>query len=401
MPRVLIVEDNAVNRQMLGRRLAARGFTVLEADTGEAGVAAAAAAPPDAVLMDLGLPGIDGCEATRRIKADPRSSRVPVIGLSAHAQAADREKALAAGCCEFETKPVNMPVLLAKLDAVLGAAPPAVAQSDDIFGDAPLVDPAAATGVLARIPRPAPPSPPPATVPVGRKRVLVAEDHEANRVMLCRRLEKAGLQAVGAEDGTAALAALRADGPFDLLLLDVMMPGLDGYAVLAEVKADPALAAVPVVMISALDETASVARCIEAGAEDYLTKPYDPVILFARVNACLDKRRVRDSEQSQLRAVGLLAAAAAAVERGEFDPAALAGLAVQPDELGRLARVFVRMAAEVQAREQTLRREVERLRVVVDERRKDQQVAELTDTSYFQQLQVRAAELRRRRPGGA
>src|SRR5262249_59718770 len=128
-----------------------------------------------------------------------------------------------------------------------------------------------------------------------------------------------------------------------------MMPEVDGYEVLRELKADPDLQALPVIMISAVDEMASVVQCIEMGAEDYLPKPYDPVLLQARINACLDKRRLRDQEMEYLRAVADLTRAASAVEKGEFDPGVLARVAARTDALATLARVFETIARATRA----------------------------------------------------
>ena len=382
---------------------------MIEAGTGEDGLALAFADPPDVVLMDLGLPGIDGWETTRRLRADPRTARVPVVAVSAHAHPADREKALAAGCADFETKPVNLLVLLAKLEAVL--KPPAEEDDSDIFSTlgSPSSNPGAATGVLGYITRDLPPAEPtPAepgheACPVLRKRILVVEDHDANRVMLARKLNKLGHQTMEAADGNAALEQLRSAGPFDLVLLDVMMPGLSGEEVLLAIKRDARLASTPVIMVSALDESTTVARCIEAGAEDYLPKPYDPVLLRARVNACLDKRRLRDRDLTNLAALAVLTKAAESVEAGRFHPDDLSPVANRADELGQLARVFLRMADEVAVRERALRDEVNRLQVAVDGGRAAEQVAAVTDNEYFQDLQQRAASLRarsRRRPDG-
>jgi two-component system cell cycle response regulator DivK len=121
MPKLLLVEDNPENRDMLSRRLIRRGFELCFAVDGEEAVSSTRAEKPDLVLMDLSLPVIDGWEATRRIKADPETSRIPVIALTAHAMAGDREKALAAGCNDYDTKPVDLPRLLAKIDALLVA----------------------------------------------------------------------------------------------------------------------------------------------------------------------------------------------------------------------------------------------------------------------------------------
>jgi CheY-like chemotaxis protein len=116
---ILLVEDNEMNRDMLARRLEKRGYRVLTAGDGAEAVARARAAVPDLVLMDMGLPGIDGWEATRQLRADPVTRRVPVIGLSAHAMAADRDRALAAGADDFDTKPVDFAQLVAKIETLL------------------------------------------------------------------------------------------------------------------------------------------------------------------------------------------------------------------------------------------------------------------------------------------
>ena len=122
MARILLVEDNEMNRDMLSRRLERRGYEVIVAVDGEEGVARAKTDLPDIVLMDMSLPGIDGWEATRQLKAADETRTIPVLALTAHAMAGDREKALEVGCDEFDTKPVDLPRLLGKIEALLGAA---------------------------------------------------------------------------------------------------------------------------------------------------------------------------------------------------------------------------------------------------------------------------------------
>jgi adenylate cyclase len=129
--------------------------------------------------------------------------------------------------------------------------------------------------------------------------ILVVDDNASNRDLLSRRLARDGHRVTTAEDGGAALAALAAE-VFDLVLLDLMMPGMSGFEVLCRLKADERCRHVPVIMISALDELDSTVRCIEAGAEDYLPKPFNPVLLRARINASLEKKRLRDREQAIL-----------------------------------------------------------------------------------------------------
>ena len=120
MARILLVEDNEMNRDMLARRLARKGYEVSVAVDGEEGVALARASLPDLILMDMSLPVLDGWEATRRLKADPATRATPVIALTAHAMTGDRERALEAGCDDYDTKPIDFPGLLAKIETLLG-----------------------------------------------------------------------------------------------------------------------------------------------------------------------------------------------------------------------------------------------------------------------------------------
>jgi len=120
MTKILLVEDNEMNRDMLSRRLQKQGYEVVIAVDGEEGVAKAQTEAPALVLMDMSLPGVDGWEATRRLKASPKTQKIPVIALTAHAMTDDRDKAMAAGCDDFDTKPVEMPRLLSKIQALLG-----------------------------------------------------------------------------------------------------------------------------------------------------------------------------------------------------------------------------------------------------------------------------------------
>jgi two-component system, cell cycle response regulator DivK len=119
MKKILLIEDNELNRDMLSRRLQKRGYEVVAAVDGETGVSMAIAEAPALILMDVSLPGIDGWEATRRLKAAPETRHIPIVALTAHAMPSDREKALAVGCDEFDTKPIELPRLLEKIEALL------------------------------------------------------------------------------------------------------------------------------------------------------------------------------------------------------------------------------------------------------------------------------------------
>jgi CheY-like chemotaxis protein len=121
MAKILLVEDNEMNRDMLSRRLQRKGFSVVMAEDGRSGVAMAASEAPDLILLDMSLPLVDGWQAARQIKAGVKTKGIPIIALTAHAMAGDREKALEAGCDEYDTKPVEFPRLLAKIEAILGS----------------------------------------------------------------------------------------------------------------------------------------------------------------------------------------------------------------------------------------------------------------------------------------
>jgi len=167
--------------------------------------------------------------------------------------------------------------------------------------------------------------------------ILVVDDNEDNRDMLARRLRRQGYAVPTAAGGRAALAAL-ATTAVDLVLLDVMMPDLDGYGVLQQLKADPARRDIPVLMISALDDMDSVVRCIQLGAEDYLGKPFDPVLLQARIGACLEKKRLHDQDARHRRELA---------EWNQTLERRVAEQVGQLERLGRLKRFFSPQLAEL------------------------------------------------------
>lgn len=223
--------------------------------------------------------------------------------------------------------------------------------------------------------------------------ILVVDDHKTNRIKISFAVKKLGLTADVAADGRQALEMLRSQ-PFDLVLLDIIMPELDGYQVLEQMKADSALRDIPVIVISAEQELDSVVKGIELGAEDYLPKAFDPILLQARINAGLEKKRFRDQEVEYLRQVDRLTEAAAALQNETFDPQSLSDVAARPDALGQLTRVFQRMAREFYVREQRLKQQVAELRIEVNEAKQARQVAKITGTDYFKDLKSKAQDLR-------
>jgi CheY-like chemotaxis protein len=229
------------------------------------------------------------------------------------------------------------------------------------------------------------------TGPAGR--ALVVDDERMNRLLLRRALETEGHAVIEAANGREALERLREEAP-DVVLLDLVMPELDGYQTLQQIKADPNLAHLPVIIISGVDELGSVVRCIEMGATDYLPKPFEPAILHARLQSSLAAKRLRDLEREYLEQVSMVTGAAASLEDGTFDASSLRSVAERTDALGILARRFATMAEMVRAREDRLREEVRELRIEIDEVRQAKRVAEITDTDFFRDLRARATELR-------
>lgn len=446
MPKLLLVEDNEVNRDMLSRRLLRKGYEVAIAVNGSDGVAKAHSERPQLVIMDIDLPVIDGYEATRQIKANPQTQHLPIIALTAHAMQSDRDQALEAGCDEFETKPVDLPQLLDKIERLLASAqPPQPAdvsdplqdgriqrallshlrhelctpmnaiigysemlldqlqdeRNDSLSGDLKkiytcgtqllslanvILDPTQlgvsqthhdinTFGATIRLEMLTPLSTvigycemlleeaPTEVVPdldriykaaqrllsmvndivnLSRQQlqaidakdtdtvdllldssaavhlfkqakntirvldynhaeepglqgghILVIDDNETNRDLLSRQLEHQGYTVAVAATGAVALNMLQYTH-YDLILLDLVMPEMNGFEVLNQLKRSETLYPIPVIMISSLDEIDSVVRCIEMGAEDYLTKPFKPVLLRAKITDCLEKKRLRD-----------------------------------------------------------------------------------------------------------
>jgi adenylate cyclase len=286
---ILVVEDNEMNRDILSREIREREHEAVLAVDGESGIDKAREIMPDLILMDLSLPGIDGWGATRTLKADEQTKGIPIIALTAHAMPGDREKALEAKCDDYETKPYDWTRLFTKIDALLckPLKPDDSLSADGTSDQSPTVsspDESEHAGFGSQL---------------SGRTVLIVDDIEANRDLLSRGVREDGHTVLFATDGREALESLNRD-PVDLVLLDIMMPYVDGYEVLRQMKADTELRHIPVIVVSASDEVASAVKCIEMGAEDYLPKPCDAVLLKARIRSCLERKRLRDLEVMHL-----------------------------------------------------------------------------------------------------
>jgi CheY-like chemotaxis protein/class 3 adenylate cyclase len=262
MQRILLVEDNEMNRDLIARRLARRGFEVLLATDGAAGVDVALRERPDLVLMDIGLPVIDGYEATRLIKANEATRDLPIIGLSAHAMSGDSDKAMAAGCDDYDTKPIEWPRLLAKIQSLLDRAAQRAAEKV-----VPSETPAPTEADAANT-----------------DRLLLVHDSPLHREMLAGRLSGRGWTLATAASLAEALALLDA-GPFSVLLLDIGLPAENGRSALEALRAHSRGADLPVVLLSPVDQAAEAASLLGRGADELVLQPFRPEELLHRIRS--------------------------------------------------------------------------------------------------------------------
>ena len=293
MARILIVEDEMNNLDVARRIVLAAGHEALVAMDGQAGLEIARAERPDAILMDLLLPKLDGWAVTRALREEPWAAELPIIAVSALAMDADRERAREAGCNDFVTKPYAPAELRGVLNRYFadGTAPRRVARAAEV--------PAPQVILSERL-----------------GKILVVDDEPANVELLVRRLSGNGYETITASNGREAIAKAGSDEP-DLILMDVMMPGIDGWESTRLLKADPKTAQIPVMFVTARDRPEDIAKGFEIGGVMYIHKPFEAVELFARVRSAIFTKRLQDDlrqknedlkrlEQSRLELIGML-----------------------------------------------------------------------------------------------
>ena len=292
MARVLVVEDDANNLDVASRIIRASGHEALVAADGVAGLDLARVERPDAILVDLLLPRMDGWSLTRSLRAEPWAASIPIIAVSALALPSDRARAIEAGCDDFVSKPFAP----AELRAILLRYFP---------------------GGAAHVPAPRDGTPivrGPVQILLGT--VLIVDDEIANVELLARRVEAIGCQTQVASSGERAIALARTEQP-DLILLDVMMPGMDGWQTCRRLKSQPETADIPVIFVTAKDSYQDLSKGFEVGGIDYITKPFEPIELAARVRSAIFTKRLQDElrktagdlqrmEQSRKELIGML-----------------------------------------------------------------------------------------------
>ena len=269
---ILVIEDNPLNLKLVRDLIRIHQYEVLEANNAETGVELARLHHPDLILMDIELPGISGLEATRMIRENHEVSGVPVIALSANAMEADKARALAAGCDDYITKPIDIKSFPKTIQRYLPKPTGNKRPSETTRGH----------------------------------RVLIVDDDELNIKLLAAQLTSKGYRVATAYDGRAALNQVAADPP-DLILLDIMMPGIDGYEVTKRLKAKDESKDIPIILVTALTGDDEKERGLEAGADEFINKPVNYPELEARVNSLLRLKEYQDQLGSRKESASLMA----------------------------------------------------------------------------------------------
>lgn len=280
---LLLVDDQSGTRELLAQRLARDGFHVAGADSGECALAMMRIERYDLVLLDLQMPGLDGYAVLTRIVADPQLREAAVIMLTATNARDAVLRCLEAGAVDYIVKPYDFREMKTRIWRAAVARGLAHARRDDS-----------------------------GAVEVAPARVLVVDDQELNRNLLARRVEHAGHRATCVASGEEALERLQAEA-HDLVLLDIRMPGMDGFAVLRAIRAEQRFENTAVMMVSASNDSNTISRSYELGADDYVTKPFSSVELKARLTICLSVLEARRAERARRARLEALAKEGAAL----------------------------------------------------------------------------------------
>lgn len=257
--KILVVEDNPLNMKLVRSLLHLGKYQVLETDDGEKGLEMVREHRPDLVLMDIQLPGINGLEVTRQIRKDPVLGDTPVVALTSYAMDGDDKLALDAGCAGYVTKPIDTRTFLKTIQNYL----PSECKT------------------------------PPPAVESGRKylpKILIVDDEPLNTKLLAAQIPRDQYSVICTHSGQEAIEKAEEILP-ELILLDIMMPQMDGYEATRQLKAKASTSRIPIILITALQGTEDKIKGLEAGAEDFLSKPVNTVELLARINSMLRLKR--------------------------------------------------------------------------------------------------------------
>ncbi len=259
--RILVVEDNPKNMKLVTDLLAYRGHRVLTAVDGESGIEKAVREVPDLILMDIQLPGLDGLSATARLKSDDRTASIPVLAVTAHALRGDSRKIRLAGCDGYITKPIRTREFIRIVEEALRIEPSK--EKNEKSMPAPEMEETKTGGT-----------------------VLAVDDEDRNRRLIEATLSPLGIRVVQAASGEEALRVIAEDPP-DLVLLDLMMPGMDGLETARRIRANAETRHLPIVLLTAFADAERKLQGIEAGCDDFIAKPFDRIELTARIRSLI------------------------------------------------------------------------------------------------------------------
>ena len=265
--KLLLIEDHPDNRKLMVYLLEKFGHEVRTAHTGEEGLAIALTEMFDLVICDIQLPGIDGCEVARRLKLSPQWRRVPLIAVTALAMVGDRERLLKCGFDAYISKPIAPTTFRQQIESFLPQIEP---QSDESQRDP---DSRRIHVTLTARKQISP-------------QILIIENHPANQKLMAYLLEKSGCQVVLADSGEDGIRLAEA-GPFDLILCDIFMTGIDGYEVARRLKANPKCRSIPLVAVTAMARPGDRDRVLAAGFDGYVPKAISPKLFIEQVKRFL------------------------------------------------------------------------------------------------------------------
>lgn len=289
MGNILIIEDNAMNTEMVCELLERAGHSTVRTEKAVEGIKLAKIKRPDLILMDLSLEGMDGLTATKILKEDCLTKTIPVIAFTAMVMQTDKEKAFGAGCNGFISKPIEVSSFVDNIEKILG--------KDCCPKKEEFIDEDSSSGLLKSVVEELI-IPGPSNSKHKWHKILIVDDNPMNTEILKEISEQAGQSSVVAHSGKKALELAEKE-KFDLILLDIMMPEMNGFDVIEKLKSKPSTKDIPVIFISALDQTADIVKGFDSGSYGYITKPFKIDELKARILGILKIKDIQDELKAE------------------------------------------------------------------------------------------------------